>query len=634
MGSIAFGKTCCSNVWQQILSYGLFELSLVHAKSYAMNLTTNCKSGWIPSEGARAGDKLATFFSYQDRHTYMASKENDFAKILKRVGVECRLRHQRTLTSAVTTAWGVNWDEDYIARDLMQNFFDANRDNLGSVRVSTHGADVLVNAPAAFKLERLFYLGSEKGESDVGQYGEGFKVAATCLLRDHSVSPIVASGNEVVCLRVSEKNVTDTQMYPVEYDFFMNENEVNGTLLVLPGCSKRLADAVIRGLTHFFYNGNPLLGAKRWSDYTGDFSIYDSSDRNGHVFYRNLKRGEIEGIPVVLVINKQYQLIERRISKDRDRNAFGSEVMKMFYNHFAKYGLKHRMEGQRVIVEAAHSSWERGHALLSELAETWGYRTQWPSAASSEVFCDKYFSRSVSNNDNAKRLEIERMERVWSEEGRLPLPSYFQRFGVISAEVEITRRTEAADNEAKNKNKRKPTKAEHGAIELLFGILKQLAPDIAAVFERSTIIYTVARTQTILGQLKSDRSYRSREVFLAESVLVAEFPEALAIFLHEHAHIFGYDGSRAFTDALTELLETIIRYRSELEAFNASWNTAKEVVENERLEISSEVSGDRNLQKWIESMEEDELRTLLEKIPVVVLQRLRQRASDTKDDRQ
>lgn len=260
----------------------------------------------------------------------MASKENDFAKILKRVGVECRLRHQRTLTSAVTTAWGVDWDEDYIATDLMQNFFDANRDNLGSVRVSKQGADVLVSAPAAFKLERLFYLGSEKGESDVGQYGEGFKVAATCLLRDHSVSPIVASGNEVVCLRVSEKNVTDTQMYPVEYDFFINENEVNGTLLVLPGCSKRLADAVIRGLTHFFYDGNPLLGAKRWSDYTGDFSLYDSSDRNGHVFYRNLKRGEIEGIPVVLIINKQYQLIARRISKDRDRNAFGIEVMKMF----------------------------------------------------------------------------------------------------------------------------------------------------------------------------------------------------------------------------------------------------------------------------------------------------------------
>src|SRR5207247_66860 len=89
----------------------------------------------------------------------------------------------KTLTSAVTTAWGVAWDEEYIARDLMQNFFDANRDRLDEVRVEVNGSDVRVCAPAAFNLERLFYLGSEKGDDDIGQYGEGFKVAATCLLR-------------------------------------------------------------------------------------------------------------------------------------------------------------------------------------------------------------------------------------------------------------------------------------------------------------------------------------------------------------------------------------------------------------------------------------------------------------------
>ena len=60
-------------------------------------------------------------------------------------------------------------------------------------------------APTPFNLERLFYLGSEKGSDDVGQYGEGFKVAATCLLREHAVTPIVASGREVVCLRVAEQ---------------------------------------------------------------------------------------------------------------------------------------------------------------------------------------------------------------------------------------------------------------------------------------------------------------------------------------------------------------------------------------------------------------------------------------------
>jgi hypothetical protein len=39
-------------------------------------------------------------------------------EILGRLGVGRNLTHVKTLTSAVTTAWGVNWDEVYIARDV------------------------------------------------------------------------------------------------------------------------------------------------------------------------------------------------------------------------------------------------------------------------------------------------------------------------------------------------------------------------------------------------------------------------------------------------------------------------------------------------------------------------------------
>jgi hypothetical protein len=212
-------------------------------------------------------------------------------------------------------------------------------------------------------------LGSEKGDDDVGQYGEGFKVAATCLLRDYAVTPIAASGRDVVCLRVADHAIADTHMYPVEYDFYHSDADVPGTILVLPGCSGKLGKALAQGLTHFFYDTNPLVGPKRWSS-TGDkFSLYDSTDRHAHIFYRKLKRGEVEGIPIILVIDKSYRTIEQKISRDRDRNAFGDEVMKLFYRHFARYGLRFAPGGQRVIVEAARSYWEKGHPLLSEIAD-------------------------------------------------------------------------------------------------------------------------------------------------------------------------------------------------------------------------------------------------------------------------
>ena len=88
-----------------------------------------------------------------------------------------------------------------------------------------------------------------------------------------------------------------------------------------------------------------------------------------------------------------------------------------------------------------------------------------------------------------------------------------------------------------------------------------LAPEIMAVFDRGTIRYDVSLSDVLLGQLKRDRQYRVRNVFLSTSLFTADFAADLAVFLHEHAHIFDYDGDRGFTDALTELIEAVIRHR-------------------------------------------------------------------------
>jgi len=546
-------------------------------------------------------------------------------QILTRSGITGKLAHARTLTSAVTTAWGVNWDEEYIARDLMQNFFDANRDQLDQVLVQNIGPDVVISAPASVHLERLFYLGSEKGEDDVGQYGEGFKVAAACLLRDHGVTPIALSGNDVAVLQISERTVADTQMCPIEYDFYRNDHVVPGTVLVLPGCSRKLIQAMKAGLSHFFHDGNPLLGAKLWSSSGEEFQLYESSNTSGHIFYRKLKRGEIEGIPVVLVINKQYQSIERKISKDRDRNAFGEEVMRLFFNQFAEYGLKYNLHGQQVIVQAAKSCWEKGHPLLSEIAGA--ARSSWPSSRAMEVFGCGHYARSSHDSDASTQLEIDRLERCWREEGRQLLPGYFRAFGVINAEVEIRQLREKANEESKKNNQRRPTTAEQTAIHLLSGVLQELAPEIAAVFNRRITNYTVAKTEVVLGQLKSDRSYRSHNVFLAESVFVSDFPEALATFLHEHAHIFGYDGSRGFTDSLTGLLETVVRLRNDLDPFEAGWEDVRDAIRREREKRpTSEVPDE--IDSWLTTLDEAELRSLVAHVPRVVLKKLRSNTAE------
>ena len=498
-------------------------------------------------------------------------RRNPVPPSLEQLRVGKNLRHVKTLTSAITTAWGVNWDEVYIARDLMQNFYDANRERLAEVHVELQGPNVRITAPAPFNLEPLFYLGSEKGEDDVGQYGEGFKAAAICLLRDHGVTPVAASGQDVLSLRIAEQAVADTRLYPVEYHFYRSAEHIPGTVLLLAGCSGKIAQAVATGLNHFFYAENPLLGTRRWFGARNEMALYTSTDGRGHVFYRGLKRGEIADIPVVLVIQRKNDAIERKVSKDRDRNAFGEEMMALFYQHFARYGVAYNPEAQQVILEAARPVWSRGHPLLKALAQK---SHPWPAVKTQEVFGTDYYARSFAE-DPAEELEIDRWERGWREEGKQCLPEYFSSFGVLNAEDEMLRAREKALEESKRHHQRPPTMLEMESIRVLSRALRELAPHVGAAFDRGKTRYTVAQTEALLGELKMGQTYRSRDVFLGADVFVQDFAAALATFLHEHAHIFGYDGSRGFTDALTELLETVVRCRHGLDKYEDAWATAK-----------------------------------------------------------
>lgn len=87
--------------------------------------------------------------------------EQDSLQVLTQLGFR-DLQHERTIKSSVTTAWGVDWDEEFVARDLMQNFFDANHYCVHEIKIETAGGDIKVSAPAVYNLERLYYLGSEK----------------------------------------------------------------------------------------------------------------------------------------------------------------------------------------------------------------------------------------------------------------------------------------------------------------------------------------------------------------------------------------------------------------------------------------------------------------------------------------
>ena len=287
----------------------------------------------------------------------------------------------------------------------------------------------------------------------MGQYGEGFKVAATCLLgtTGHAHRP-VWDGSPAPPHRGYGSAGDGTLSRPIR--LLPHRRGVRGNSPDLRGSSKKLARACQDGLTHFFYEGNPLIGMERWAPGNA-LAIYNSKDGQGHLFYRNLKRGEIEGIPLILVINKPTKAIENMIGRDRDRNAFGEPVLTLAYRQVAG-ALKWSHEARAVVVESARGVWERGHPLLAEIADKIrGYHWQsphWPQKLSGEVFGDRYYARSTSTTPT-ELLEFSKIEQQWKEQGRTPLPSYFRNFGVIDARSHVEQLKKKADEESKRRGK-------------------------------------------------------------------------------------------------------------------------------------------------------------------------------------
>jgi hypothetical protein len=543
----------------------------------------------------------------------------ELSATLAQAGLNLQLTAREVLTSSVTTAWGVAWSEAMIARDLMQNFFDANRGALDQVRTGTWSGGVQIGAPAPFALDRLFFLGSEKGSDDVGQYGEGFKAAAICLLRDHGVQPVCISGPRGVVLSVSPQAVADTALRPVMYQFFDVSPALAGTVLLLPTRSPRLIDAIRHGLDDFLHAGNPVLGAKIFE--SDDLALYHSLDGNGHLFYRHLRRCTLPGYPLVWVVRNSIATVERRTSQDRDRNAFGDTVRSFYLRGFLQMGMRRYWMGWpqacQAIVQAGQPHWERGHPVLAELAQQLeGYRGNSVRKTLAELFKGACYARAGRDYTAAARqLEIDAVEKAWLKEGRRALPSYFVHLGADQAAAELERRAQQALNAARQSGCRAPTPAERACLDVLGRLLRDYAPDIASIFSRKQCHYTVGNDKTLLGQLRFSRGHGSTEVYLDQSVFTRDLGHAAAVFLHEHAHIFGWDGSRGFTDALTELLETVVREHRQLADYAEPWEQAALAVCKEREGNGASNEEDEALNAFLASLDMEGLRRLLNAVP-------------------
>ncbi len=509
------------------------------------------------------------------------------------------------IDTRITDTWGVEWNPMEIVRDFLQNFYDANP--IEDIKIIIKDRRVIISAPAEFDYKSLIYLGSDKSTSDIGQYGEGFKAATLNAMRNYGCEVQVKIKDMSLEFFFEKEKIGETEKKIIKCKK-SNTSKIIGSKLILKNCSKEIIDEFKFGLNYFYYDENPLFGKFLTQHYNSDIIIYESNLKNvGYVFYKKLLRAKLD-VPFVIVCNRAYKSIDDKIRHDRDRKAFDDKVL----DSLLKYVFK--QVSIDTLVEFLKPWWQKGHKMLRIIASGHKWRRL------SIKFPDNYYARqSKAHHMNFSALkEIENLEREFNEKKYFQCPGYMHNLGMKNALSVIQERNEKIKKKHEIMYTRTPTELEHQALNFLGEFVYNIDPLLSNKFKFAN--YTIGDSEEIIGELRIGRKYDSADFYLSQNFFLLPFSSALSILLHEWGHIYGYDGSRQFSDALTCIIAEIIKQRNKVDYIEKMWGMISQKISVKQFNQSSSkillvVDKLTNKQKiqLLKSIPEGELLKLIEK---------------------
>jgi len=520
-------------------------------------------------------------------------------------------RKIETIDIRTTDSWGALWDEMETARDFIQNFYDAN--DVDKIKIDINDKTVKISGPAEFDYKALIYLWSNKGNDSelIGQYGEGFKVSVLNALRNWDCGIEFYVSNHKLKYYFERINIASKEAKAIICEH-SEVDTIQGSCLVVSNCTKKLIEEFKFGLKHFYYENNPLFGKRLLKNEHYGITIYESTNENtGYVFYKKLMR-KVIALPIVIISNKEIRYVENKIKHDRDRKAFNDEVLeiclKHIFNKLYVYELK-------PVLYALEKFWTKGHPVLNTIATS--HKGRWRRV--DKIFPENYYALEHYPKDNSFMNNlIEEIVDEYKQKKYICCPRYLSYLGMKTPDGEAGERIRKKQDALNKAYSREMTIYELQGISILANFIKMLSPEIYTKFE--TAKYTIGENDDIVGELKNLREYKQQHVFLNKIFFVQSFNDALAILLHEWAHIYGYDGSRSFSDALTCFISLILKNEAvikKIKEYEKEWNNIVVKIKQERNDIEN-----INVNGIIKTLSKEQLVNILNSIPQEELYKL------------
>jgi len=498
-------------------------------------------------------------------------------------------------------SYPVHWSKQEVFRDLIQNFYDdAGAEQFGELfkHIYTPAENDAANCgnlklymkSKGFSYEWLLYIGASTKQEDPGKYagfyGEGFKMAVLCALRDYHWGISVCSQNWSLKVITTESFINNKRLLQLAYELEEREMSFNETTLTISNIKQEDVGLFEDTVQTFYYPANPLFGELIFkNDYTAiykrsgvqkpkSFPFTFECDGDGIMFLCFQARGSFY-LPVVLC-NHRFKT-EDRERKQIYLGTVQDVILDMVdsINIKAALFLLEQLEKYWYDYPDTHSDTDSWYSVVGKLVR----KIQFDDNAISD-FRSKYPNLAVCEKATNFHMRNQKKQALAWKKLYMPDTRLVQdRFYLFNYQSIVT----LCDKSGGFNNTRLPTKRENKPL----AILRETANRILAGFilnfppcfiiENNTSVYSGTASTRRAETIKiNSKGYRVRydlvRIEIKKSLLVHDgFSDAFSTYCHELCHCFGTDASQSFSSALTEVMALMIKNQHTLKKAKVKW---------------------------------------------------------------
>ena len=480
----------------------------------------------------------------------------------------------------------VRWDNNKIARDLMQNFFDGHGQTLDGVILHFEPAGngrykVRIEGKSTYTPDKAVYIGESTKRDNAkaaGNYGEGLKMSVLKLLRDGGADDVkIASDNWKLTYRLADGNLSDKRVLSYSLD---KTDKYNGNYIEFETSDMDLLQTLKKTVNRFYHSNNKHFECPDFENAIMSIKILPQGEKGG--IYMAGQRFEFnndyDGLNGI-VINIKEKLPKAVLDPSRDRTTLNTSDLENIAKWVA-HDSRMTNDDKAKLLKSLEDYWDEKDYIyrtpLDKFVDRFlFYANGWGVKDFHIQFPEKYVAYSDATDDVVCDLRLNGYRVCKEDFSNIGMQTIKELLGNARAHEVVV-----------------PNDIQKKKILILKEAIQKLSPSLKdkhfTADELDTKIYLFDKTSAKDSRMYSDTlaeaitdNGKSKGFWLEKGYLdSASFTDVLETALHELSHKAGGDESAAFSYKLTNVnkdaigqIMTDVQSRNELQALNTLWNS-------------------------------------------------------------